>query len=209
MVRRQLLVLLLGCFTITFSLIEIAPAADKPPGFAESAEGIVQALSAPAVAPMRTRGWQPGASQAPARAIQVMAREDGQMVLKQALAVDGQQESASVNLKVEFDVNSYAIRPESYGLLLELAKALRSERLKGRSVVVRGHTDSDGEDAYNLALSLRRAEEVKRYLSSGFGVAEERLRVEGWGEARPFAPNDNPAGKQLNRRVEIGSQPKP
>jgi OOP family OmpA-OmpF porin len=135
-----------------------------------------------------------------------MAVQDGQTVTQQKM-VGGDAPVAAINLKVEFDVNSDAIRPESFGLLAELARALQGDALKARSVAVRGHTDSDGDEGYNLALSLRRAGAVKAFLATGFKIANERLRVEGWGEALPLAPNDTPEGKQLNRRVEIVAMP--
>jgi OOP family OmpA-OmpF porin len=178
--------------------------AAEPPPFAASEAEITRALSAPAPTPVRTRGLPaPGRA---TRAITVMALEGGQTVTQQKL-VGAEPPAAAVNLRIAFDVNSHAIRPESYRLLAELARALQGEALKTRPVTVRGHTDGDGDEAYNLALSLRRAEAVKAFLSSGPGVSPERLRVEGWGEGQPLAPNDTPQGRQLNRRVEIVAAP--
>ena len=67
---------------------------------------------------------------------------------------------------------------------------------------VLGHTDSDGSEAYNQALSERRAQSVSSYLS-GHGVASVRMATKGYGEMQPIASNETPAGKQANRRVEI------
>jgi outer membrane protein OmpA-like peptidoglycan-associated protein len=69
-------------------------------------------------------------------------------------------------------------------------------------VEVAGHTDSTGSDDYNQALSERRAASVAAYLTSR-GVTSERLMAVGGGEKYPVASNDTPAGRQLNRRVEI------
>jgi outer membrane protein OmpA-like peptidoglycan-associated protein len=201
--HRMFSLLTAGCLVMGYFLLPVADAADPAPGFAENAEEITRALTAQPVAPARTRGLKIGAAKATSRAIKVMAREGDQMVCKDVLVAEGQVETSGVNLKIEFDVNAHAIRPESFGLLAELARALQGEALKERAVVIRGHTDSDGEDAYNLALSFRRAEAVREYLTTGFGIAGHRLRVEGWGEAHPLAPNDSAARKQLNRRVEI------
>jgi outer membrane protein OmpA-like peptidoglycan-associated protein len=71
---------------------------------------------------------------------------------------------------------------------------------------VEGHTDSDGADAYNQQLSLQRATSVGTYLQS-HGVNGQRIVTFGAGEARPIASNDNAAGKQQNRRVELKLQP--
>ena len=68
--------------------------------------------------------------------------------------------------------------------------------------VIIGHTDSKGEDDYNMGLSLRRAEAVQAYLV-GTGTAPEKLRVIGRGENDPVASNDTPEGQALNRRVEV------
>jgi len=109
----------------------------------------------------------------------------------------------SLKLKVEFDVDSSRIREESYGLLNELAAALKSDALKGRRVVLSGHADSDHTREYNQKLSERRAASVKAYLAERGGVVAETLRTEGFGEMRPLMPNTTLANKQRNRRVEV------
>jgi outer membrane protein OmpA-like peptidoglycan-associated protein len=78
-------------------------------------------------------------------------------------------------------------------------------------VQVDGHTDAVGEDAANLELSTRRAEAVKRWLSTEGGVAESRIRTTGYGESAPVAQNttpsgaDDPDGRAQNRRVVIAA----
>ncbi|HNC97874.1 MAG TPA: OmpA family protein, partial [Myxococcota bacterium] len=67
---------------------------------------------------------------------------------------------------------------------------------------VAGHTDSDGNDNFNLELSQRRVEAVLQYLVAR-GVAPERLVAKGYGESRPVANNRSPDGKAKNRRVEF------
>ena len=69
-------------------------------------------------------------------------------------------------------------------------------------VVVAGHTDSSGSDELNQRLSERRAQSVSIYLKTA-GVIADRVEVIGFGENQPVASNDTPAGKELNRRVEI------
>ena len=71
-----------------------------------------------------------------------------------------------------------------------------------RKVRVDGHTDSVGEDAFNLDLSRRRAAAVVTYMT-GKGVAAERLASEGFGETRPKADNKTAAGRAENRRIEF------
>ncbi len=100
-----------------------------------------------------------------------------------------------------FDVNSDKIKPESYGVLKDIAGTLTENA--GVRVKIIGHTDSDGDDAKNLDLSKRRAASVKAALSSEFGIAAARLETDGKGETAPAAPNTSPEGKANNRRVEF------
>lgn len=100
-----------------------------------------------------------------------------------------------------FDVNSDRIKPESYGILKEIATVL-TENASVRVKVV-GHTDSDGDEKFNLELSKRRAESVKKALSKEFGIDESRIETDGKGESQPADKNDTPAGKANNRRVEF------
>jgi len=69
-------------------------------------------------------------------------------------------------------------------------------------VVVAGYTDSDGTAEFNQRLSQRRAQSVSGYLASQ-SILPDRLETLAFGESQPIASNDNAAGKQLNRRVEI------
>jgi OOP family OmpA-OmpF porin len=69
-------------------------------------------------------------------------------------------------------------------------------------VDVSGHTDWIGTDAYNQALSERRANAVEQYLT-GKGVKASSIQIHAYGESKPVAPNTTKAGRALNRRVEI------
>jgi outer membrane protein OmpA-like peptidoglycan-associated protein len=101
---------------------------------------------------------------------------------------------------VTFATSSAEIDPAS-AVVLDVA----ADQLRGRSnvnVVVEGHTDSTGSDAYNQALSQRRADSVLNYLVRK-GVPANRLTARGMGESSPVASNDTPDGRALNRRVEL------
>lgn len=102
---------------------------------------------------------------------------------------------------VFFDYNKDSIRPESFAVLDDVLYLLKSHPEILR-VEVAGHTDADGSDRYNLDLSQRRVESVRRYLIE-HGVGGERLVAQGYGEARPIAPNTTEDGKARNRRVEF------
>lgn len=105
---------------------------------------------------------------------------------------------------VNFAFNSAALEPEALPVLDQAALLLAEH--PGVDVLVEGHTDSIGSEAYNQALSLRRAEAVFRYLVNR-GVAPERMRVEGFGKSRPVASNDTESGRAQNRRVELEPVP--
>lgn len=102
---------------------------------------------------------------------------------------------------IHFDVNSATIRAESGDALEEIGTMLREH--PDLRIRIEGHTDSDGDEAANLALSERRAASVKEWLVKRFQVDADRLETEGFGETKPVSDNDTPVGKQLNRRVEL------
>ncbi len=99
-----------------------------------------------------------------------------------------------------FDFNSDVLRAESRRNLDNLASNLSS--FGDSKLLLVGHTDSQGADDYNLALSRRRANAVAGYLES-HGVSTSRVETTGRGESEPIASNDTEAGRQQNRRVEI------
>jgi OOP family OmpA-OmpF porin len=103
-----------------------------------------------------------------------------------------------------FDVNSANIKPESNGVLKEIADVLK--KFPDYKVKIIGHTDSDGSDASNLTLSDKRAAAVKDALTKDFGIDESRMSTEGKGEAVPVGDNKTKEGKMQNRRVEFVKQ---
>jgi OOP family OmpA-OmpF porin len=100
-----------------------------------------------------------------------------------------------------FDVNSATIKPESYGVLKDIASVLTEN--SAVRVKITGHTDSDGDAALNLSLSKKRADAVKDALSKEFGIDASRMDTDGKGSTQPSAPNTTPEGKAQNRRVEF------
>jgi outer membrane protein OmpA-like peptidoglycan-associated protein len=99
-----------------------------------------------------------------------------------------------------FDFDSDIVRSEARTNLRNLAASL--DKYPGSELLIVGHTDSVGTDAYNLALSQRRAEAAAAYLAAQ-GVDRARLSSRGLGEGEPVAPNDSDAGRSRNRRVEV------
>jgi outer membrane protein OmpA-like peptidoglycan-associated protein len=100
-----------------------------------------------------------------------------------------------------FDFDSSTLRNEARANLEELASALDEEE-RDYELLVAGHTDSVGTEAYNQSLSERRAAAAASFLVTR-GLPSERLRRVGLGESEPVADNDSEIGRQQNRRVEV------
>jgi outer membrane protein OmpA-like peptidoglycan-associated protein len=104
---------------------------------------------------------------------------------------------------VHFDFDKSNIRPDARPILDEAVRMLKQ---RGEvKIVVEGHTDSVGSDGYNMKLSRRRADAVKRYLVE-HGIAASRITTEGFGKRQPVASNATAEGRAQNRRVEIHVQ---
>jgi outer membrane protein OmpA-like peptidoglycan-associated protein len=102
---------------------------------------------------------------------------------------------------VVFASNQASILPAAQSRLNQVSEALLSTDSL-RNLVVEGHTDSIGSEAYNMQLSQRRADSVRSYLISR-GYPADKIEASGIGEIRPIASNSNPEGRSNNRRVEI------
>jgi outer membrane protein OmpA-like peptidoglycan-associated protein len=99
-----------------------------------------------------------------------------------------------------FDYDKASLKTESR---LELSKLLDFlQKNPTVSIEVRGHTDSQGSDTYNLTLSQQRAEAVREYLIIN-NISPARVTAKGFGETQPIAPNDTEAGRAQNRRTEF------
>lgn len=101
---------------------------------------------------------------------------------------------------LQFESGKSVIKTTSYALLDNLVEIMTLKPTM--KIEIAGHTDSDGDDASNLALSQQRADAVKNYLIKK-GIASNRIVAHGYGESRPIAENTTELGKQQNRRTEI------
>ena len=101
---------------------------------------------------------------------------------------------------IRFEFNSARLTPSAEVALDRVVQALRSQ--PNSQVEVAGHTDSRGNDSYNMRLSRQRAESVRGYLVRG-GINANRISAQGYGETQPVASNDTDAGRAQNRRVEM------
>src|ERR1700733_3028150 len=101
---------------------------------------------------------------------------------------------------VLFDFNKYTLRPAAREKLAKLSGIILSH--PGLRLEVDGYTDSIGSEDYNLKLSEQRADGVRSYLL-GEGIGPDDISARGFGKDNPVASNDNAAGRQKNRRVEM------
>lgn len=104
-----------------------------------------------------------------------------------------------------FASNHAELLPTAQVKLNDVALALTRQDAESK-IVVEGHTDSQGQPAYNQDLSQRRAESVRDYLVSR-GMAADRVTAQGFGLTRPIADNTSAEGRANNRRVEIVVEP--
>jgi OmpA-OmpF porin, OOP family len=101
---------------------------------------------------------------------------------------------------VLFEYNKAELKPGAMRSLEPLITFLREH--PDRTLLIEGHTDSTGTDAYNVELSQRRAEAVRIFLASN-GIRADRILARGHGESYPVTTNTTEAGRQQNRRVEV------
>ena len=108
---------------------------------------------------------------------------------------------------VLFDFDKSELRAEAFPSLEKVAQVLRSRAAS--PVMIEGHTDGKGTDAYNQPLSEKRAQAVREWLVKNGGASAGKITTRGWGKSKPIVPNarpdgsDDPEGRKKNRRVEI------
>ena len=112
---------------------------------------------------------------------------------------------------VLFDFDKHELKPAAVPTLTKVGEVIKSR--SGSRVLIEGHTDAKGNDAYNQALSERRAASVRDWLVKNSGEPRARFTTKGYGKGRPVASNtradgsDDPQGREKNRRVEIVVSP--
>jgi outer membrane protein OmpA-like peptidoglycan-associated protein len=112
-----------------------------------------------------------------------------------------QQKTPSIDLYINFKLDSAELEGEALLALRSLGTALRDPQLKESKIMIVGHTDATGGDDYNMQLSQRRADAVRKLLVGAFDIDSVRLQAVGRGKSElkdPSRPGDG-----INRRVEI------
>jgi outer membrane protein OmpA-like peptidoglycan-associated protein len=131
------------------------------------------------------------------------AKRDAQDMKRQMAALQAEKTERGMVLTlgdVLFDVGEATLAPGAARNIAKIASFMKSH--PERQAVIEGHTDSMGDDDYNLDLSRDRAFAVRQALL-GQGVSAARISTQGFGESLPVASNSTPSGRQKNRRVEI------
>ncbi len=101
---------------------------------------------------------------------------------------------------ITFGLQGHELRPSGHAALDRIINFARN--CPHGTIVIIGHSDSIGDEAFNIHISLRRAQAVADYLQLG-GVRADRIATEGRGSARPIADNDTRSGRAKNRRIEL------
>ena len=107
---------------------------------------------------------------------------------------------------VLFETGSILLKsPESFQQLDAAGRAFKKAMEVGKAdkwiIEIAGHTDNVGSPETNIKLSKERAESVRQYLLQTYGLPQNMVAAQGYGEAQPIAPNDTPDGREKNRRV--------
>ena len=121
--------------------------------------------------------------------------------LNDDVVVDTVPEGLVIRLgEILFDTDSYTLREDAKGTVDSIINAIK-ETYPDREIIVEGHTDNTGEANYNQTLSEKRAKTVADYILPK--LEHDKLSYRGFGDKEPIASNDNPDGRQKNRRVDI------
>ena len=194
----------LACVVLAVGLalpagVGVALAAEQP-----SAEQIIKALKPAGV----TRGLTASPAEAArsaeeARFVDTLRNRTTRSLTtaERETIVSIAQKKPSIDLEVNFEYNSATIASKAQTQVTALGQALSSADLKGRTIIVAGHTDTKGGESFNQGLSERRADAVKRFLSEKYGIDASNLVTVGYGKTRLKNSSDPFSGE--NRRVQV------
>ena len=110
-------------------------------------------------------------------------------------------EKGRATLNVMFDYGKAVVRPKYYKDIQSVAGVMK--KYPDMKIIVEGHTDNVGGKEYNLNLSQKRADAVKKIMVTKFGIKSSRLTAKGLGSSKPIEHNATEEGRQKNRRVEV------
>ena len=125
---------------------------------------------------------------------------DTKIVNRDLTLVPVEKDATIVLNNLFFDFDRASLKPESFPELDRVIEFLKKN--ESVHVGISGHTDSVGDENYNLGLSKRRVTSVQQYLINK-GLASERIEISWFGETQPVESNETPEGRAKNRRVEM------
>jgi len=199
---RAFLYSALAAFTLSLGLTGAANLASADQAGAPSVKDIIEALK-----PRKTRGLSVKPTQAEVERaktideLKTKAASRGLSVPERQQLADAVSDKPSLDFVIYFGFNSAEVSSRSKATLDALGTALQDDSLKGASIMVAGHTDAKGRAEYNLSLSEKRAESVRKYLNDKFDVPVETVTVVGYGAER--LKNSGSPYASVNRRVQI------
>ncbi len=115
--------------------------------------------------------------------------------------VEKKQEKVSIILNVQFDNAKSVIKKKYHKYIKKLADFMKAH--PETSIEIIGHSDNVGKEGFNIPLSQRRANNVRKYLIDKFGIDASRINALGYGPYKPIVINDTKGGRRKNRRVEV------
>lgn len=131
------------------------------------------------------------------------SKAESELLLKELSELKAKQTERGIVLTVGdvlFETGKSKLSPRAEQSVVKLADFLKKH--SKRNILIEGHTDSVGSEAYNLNLSEKRADSVRSNLLAK-DISPERITSKGYGEQYPVATNSTKLGRQLNRRVEV------
>ncbi|MBU0656184.1 MAG: OmpA family protein [Gammaproteobacteria bacterium] len=173
-----------------------APVAPEPPVAQQEPEAPVAPAVPEQTMPEQVAAVEPEAKPEPTAEQQAV--QDCQQQLNDAMT----------GKTILFATDKATIKQDSLALLDSLAGIVFTCKpvVAGRGIQISGHTDNVGNDAYNQSLSQRRADAVRQYFV-GKGIDGGLIKSVGYGEGKPVASNDTPAGRSQNRRISFEISP--
>ena len=181
-----------------------------PPGSKLQPIDVARMLAGPQFKPnLKMRGVQiVGSAQAmPAESVALSPDQPQPIMFAQASmptpalpTSPAEQISQPFAISVPFAFNSAKLTPDAFEALDNIAEGIKLVQLPG-DLIIEGHTDAKGGDAYNLKLSVRRAASVKRYFAQHHNIAAIKLKAVGKGRTEPLNGKDPLASE--NRRVQF------
>jgi outer membrane protein OmpA-like peptidoglycan-associated protein len=170
----------------------------SPNGSVSSTDRGIKPLSPDTNVAATDRGIKPIAPSAPS------GNSSGVQEASSAMPLSSADVTApNANLAVDFQTGSANLTPQAMATLDQLGKALTSPQLAAYNFKIAGHTDTVGDASTNQSLSDQRAQAVKSYLESKFGISDARLQAVGLGESDLLDPTPPQTPDQRNRRVQI------